>query len=341
MRMTKFLLAAGMTALVSTSGAHAQGRLNMICASSQDVCDAVVNEFGNKTGIDVNMIRLSSGEAYAKIRAEARNPKTDIWFGGTHDPHYQAADEDLILSYKSPSLAGLIPLAQKMAEDTDYKATSFAVGALGFTYNTQMLKEKNLPEPKCWADLLKPDYKGEIALSNPNSAGTGYTTLATLVDLLGEDEAFDYLKKLDPNISAYAKSGTGTATQAGRGEITIAVAMQHVSNIVVRQGFPLQNVSPCEGTGYSLDGVSIIKGAKNLNEAKRFMDWILTAEAQSINIANGLNSYPTARGTTFSEYTVDIEGMKFLDLDPKIYGSPVKRQALLSRWDREIGAIAR
>jgi len=341
MKMAKFILGLGTAILACATHAQAQGQLNMICASTQSVCDAVVNEFGTKTGINVNMIRLSTGEAYAKICAEARNLKTDIWFGGTHDPHYQAADEDLTISYQSPSLAGLVPLAQKMAEDTGYKATSFAIGALSFTYNTQMLKEKNLPEPRCWADLLRPEYAQEIALSNPNTAGTGYSILVALVDLLGEDEAFDYLKKLSPNVANYNKSGSAVATQAGRGEVTIAIMMHHDSNTVIKQGFPLKNVSPCEGTGYSLDGVSIIKGVRNLEAAKQFMDWILTPEAQSINIANGLNSYPTAIGTTFSDYTVDIEETKFLDLDQKFYGSPAKRQALLSRWDREIGTIAR
>jgi len=88
--------------------ARAQGQLNMICSSLQSVCDAVIAEFSKQTGINVSFIRLSAGEAYAKLRAEARNPKTDIWFSGTNEPHYQAANEDLTESYQSPNLANLI-----------------------------------------------------------------------------------------------------------------------------------------------------------------------------------------------------------------------------------------
>jgi len=326
--------------LACATHAQAQGQLNMICASTQSVCDAVVHEFGTKAGINIDMIRLSTGEAYAKIRAESRNPKTDIWFGGTHDPHYQAADEDLIISYQSPSLAGLVPIAQKMAEDTGYRATSFAIAVLGFTYNTQMLKEKNLPEPQCWVDLLRPEYKQEIALSNPNTAGTDYSILVALVDLLGEDGAFDYLKKLSPNVANYNKSSNAVAGQAARGEVAIAVAFLHDINTMIRQGFPLEAVAPSDGVGHTLDGLSIVAGARNLEQAKAFVDWILTPKAQSINIDNGLNSYPTAKGTKFSDYTVNIEEMNLIDMNHKLQGSPEMRRALLARWDREIGAIA-
>jgi len=318
----------------------AQGQLNMICSSPQPVCDAIVAEYVKQTSTDVSMIRLSSGEAYAKLRAEARNPKTDIWFSGTHDPHYQAADENLTLAYRSPNLVNLIPQAQAMAEETGYKSVAFDMGILGFVYNQEVLEKKGLPVPTSWADLLRPEYRQEIALSNPNTAGTGYSILVALVDLLGEDQAFDYLKKLSPNVATYNKTGNAVAGQAARGEVAIAILFLHDANILVRQGFPLKTVTPSEGTGHTLNGVSIVRGARNLEAAKAFMDWILTPEAQSVVVENGLNSYPAAKGTKLSEYTVGIEGVKLLDLDRKLYGSPEKRQALLSRWGREIGAIA-
>jgi len=337
---TTLLTAAFMvTALPLT--AQAEGQLNMICGATQPVCDVVVGAFSAKTGINVNMIRMSTGEAYARIRSEARNPKTDVWFSGTHDPHYQAADEDLTYPYKSTQYDNLIELAQKMADDTGNRSTTYGVGVLGFIYNKDLLKEKNIEPPKCWSDLLKPEYKGEIALANPNTAGTGYTVLVTLSDLMGEDGAFDYLKKLNDNVAAYNKTGSTATAQASRGEIGVAIGFLHDAMTTIKQGFPLATAVPCEGTGYTLDGLSIVKGAKNLEEAKAFVDWILTPEAQYLNIENGLNnSYPTAKGTKLSEYTVSIEGVKLLDLDQKLYGSTEKRRSLLGRWDKEIGAIA-
>jgi len=320
--------------------ARAQGQLNMICSSPQSVCDAVTAEFSKQTGINVSFIRLSAGETYAKLRAEARNPKTDIWFSGTNEPHYQAANENLTEVYKSPNLDNLIPLGQKMAEDTGYRATAFSVGVVGFSWNKDLLQEKGLPEPHSWSDLLRPEYKGEIALSNPNTAGTGYSILVTLVDLMGEDQAFDYLKQLNPNISSYTKSGGVPAGQVARGEVAIGISFLHDANMMVEQGFPVETTAPTEGTGYSLIGVSIVKGARNLEAAQKFVDWILSAEGQAVDVRSGINTYPTVKGLPLSPYTVDISKMKLLDLDQKLYGSPESRKQLLNRWDREIGPIA-
>jgi len=337
---TTLLTAAFITAALPSIG-QAQGQLNMICGATQPVCDNVVAAFSAKTGIDVNMIRMSTGEAYARIRSEARNPKTDVWFSGTHDPHYQAADEDLTYPYKSTQYDNLIPLAQKMANDTGNRSTSYAVGVLGFIYNEDLLKQKNITAPQCWSDLLKPEYKGEVSLANPNTAGTGYSIIVALDNLMGEEGAFDYLKKLNNNVSAYNKTGSTATAQASRGEVAVAIGFLHDAMTTIKQGFPLGTSVPCEGTGYTLDGLSIVKGAKNLEEAKAFVDWILTPDAQYINIENGLNNaYPTAKGTKLSQYTVSIEGVKLLDLDQKLYGSTEKRRSLLGRWDKEIGAIA-
>jgi len=110
--------------------------------------------------------------------------------------------------------------------------------------------------------------------------------------------------------------------------------------MMVAQGFPVETTAPTEGTGYALNGVSIVKGARNMDAAKTFVDWMLSPEGQAVDVNSGMNSYPTAKGTPLSQYTVDITKMKLLDLDQKLYGSPESRKQLLNRWDREIGPIA-
>src|SRR5690606_35732783 len=136
------------------------------------------------------------------------NPKTDIWWAGTGDPHMQAASEGLTLEYKSPMLEELNDWAVKQAENADYRTVGVHAGALGWGYNSELLAKKNLQPPKCWADLLDPGFKGEIQMANPNSSGTAYTALATLVQIMGEEPAFEYMKKLNANISQYTKSGS-------------------------------------------------------------------------------------------------------------------------------------
>ena len=87
----------------------------------------------------------------------------------------------------------LHPWAIKQWEQSGQKTVGIYAGALGFTYNTELLVKKKLPEPKCWADLAKPEFRDEVQMSNPTSSGTAYTALATLIQLWGEEKAFDYL----------------------------------------------------------------------------------------------------------------------------------------------------
>jgi iron(III) transport system substrate-binding protein len=147
--------------------------------------------FAKTTGVKVNMSLKGSGEALAQLIAEKANPKTDLWFGGTGDPHLQAAEQGLSLEYKSASLPQLHAWAQQQAQQSGYKTVGIYSGPLGFGYNPELLAKKKLPVPTSWADLLKPVYKGEIQVANPASSGTAYTMVATLVQLMGEEKAFD------------------------------------------------------------------------------------------------------------------------------------------------------
>jgi iron(III) transport system substrate-binding protein len=181
-------VAAGIT--LTAFGAQAAGDLNLICSADVVICEQMKGDFEKaNSDIKVNMVRLSSGETYAKIRAEARNPKTDIWWAGTGDPHLQAASENLTQEYKSPLLDQLQDWAKKQAESSGYKTVGVYAGALGWGYNTEIFAAKGFKEPKCWADLLDPAFKGEIQIANPNSSGTAYTALGSLVQINGEEHA--------------------------------------------------------------------------------------------------------------------------------------------------------
>ena len=99
-----------------------------------------------------------------------------------------------------------------------------------------------------------------------------YTALATFDQLWGTEQAFDYLKKLNTNISQYTKSGIAPARNAARGEAAIGIGFLHdYYSLEVENGAPLELISPCEGTGYEIGGVSIIKNARNMDNAKLFV----------------------------------------------------------------------
>ena len=335
---TLLALAAG-TAL-GTSAAQAAGDLNLICSADVVICEQMKGDFEKEHDIKVNMVRLSSGETYAKIRAEARNPKTDVWWAGTGDPHLQAASDGLTEEYKSPMLDQLHTWAQSQAESSGYRTVGVYAGALGWGYNTDIFARKGLAEPTCWSSLLAPELKGEIQMANPNSSGTAYTALATLVQIMGEDRAFDYLKSLNANVSQYTKSGSAPVKAAARGETGLGIVFMHDAVSMVSEGFPVKVVAPCEGTGYEIGSMSIVKGARNMENAKIWYDWALKPEVQSRMKDAKSFQLPSNKNAEVPEEAPRFEQIKLIDYDFTTFGSSETRKALLERWDREVGAIA-
>ena len=158
--------------LLFPDGAAAQGSLNVYCSVQAEWCQAIATEFQRQTGVKVAITQKGSGESLAQITAEAANPKGDVWFGGTGDPHLQAAEQNLTLPYKSPNLDKLHDWARRQAEQSSFKTVGIYAGALGFGFNPELLQKKKLAPPACWKDLLKAEYKDEIQIANPNSSGT-------------------------------------------------------------------------------------------------------------------------------------------------------------------------
>ena len=319
--------------------AHAQ--LNMICSMQIEPCQGMITAFEKQTGIKVSATNKSSGETFAQINAEKENPKTDLWVGGTGDPHLQAADQDLTQSYKTPLYDQLHRWAQAQAEISGYKTIGFYAGALGYGYNPEVMAKKKLPIPACWKDLLKPEYKDEIQVANPNTSGTAYTMLASFVQMWGEEQAFDYLKKLHKNVSQYVRSGAAPIKASARGETAIGIVFLHDVAQEKASGFNVVPVSPCEGTGYEIGSISIIKGARNLENAKKFYDWALTPDAQKLMAANKSFQLPSNKATPQPPESPRFADIKLIDYDMKKYGSAAERKRLLARWDKDIYGLAK
>src|SRR5580692_2009861 len=324
-------------ALLALTGiAAAQGTLIMYCGVDENWCRAMTTEYQKQTGVNVQMTRMSAGEIYARLRAEKENPQADIWWGGTGDPHLQAAEEGLTDEYKSPSLSKLRDWAQKQAERSKYRTVGIYLGALGFGYNTEEIAQRKLTPPACWADLIKPEFKGEVQMADPNSSGTAWTALATIVQLMGEDKGFDYLKVLNKNINEYTKAGAAPALAAGQGETLIGIAFQHDVIDVAEHNKPVAVVSPCEGTGYEIGSMSLIKGGRHLDEAKKFYDWALTSDAQKIAATTGSFQIPSNPATPVPPEAPDLSKIKLIEYDFAKYGSSETRKRLLGKWTDEV-----
>jgi iron(III) transport system substrate-binding protein len=337
--MKKLLLSA---ALAATSfGAAAQGQVNIICSVQAEWCNMISTVYARTTGAKVNVSMKGSGESLAQLIAEKDNPKTDIWFGGTGDPHLQAAEQGLTLEYKSPSLAQLHPWAQQQAQQSGFKTVGIYSGPLGFGYNPELLAKKKLQPPKTWGDLLKPELKGDVQVANPASSGTAYTMIATLVQLMGEEKAFDYLKGLHKNVSQYTRSGTGPIKAVARGETAVSISFVHDGPGEKMQGFPVETVTPADGTGAEIGSMSIIKGSRNLEAAKKFYEWALTPAAQEMAAAAKQFQVPSNKAAKVDKNVPDFKTIKFINYDYAKYGASAERRRLIARWEKEVNSIPR
>ncbi len=325
---------------VATCG-HAQGQLNIVCSVPIPWCEALIAQFQKDTGIKVGMTQKGSGEAMAQVAAEKANPKYDLWYAGTGDPHLQAAELGLTDEYRSPMLPQLYEWAARQAEQSKYKTVGIYTGALGIGYNPELLAKKNLPPPKCWADLANPMYKDEVQMANPNASGTAYSTLATFVQIFGEDKAFELMKGMHRNTNSYPRTGAGAIRAVARGETSIGVTFLHDGITEIANGFPVKIVVPCEGTGYEVGSMSIVRGARNLDNAKKFYDWALTPAAQQI--PGDLKNFqtPSNKATPVPAGALKMSDLKLINYDFAKYGSAAERRRILEKWDKDVYALPR
>lgn len=150
--------------------------------------ETIAKEFEKDTGIKMEYVSMSSGEALSRLKAEKNNPSCDVWFGGGVDAFISAKKDGVITPYKSPNVEYL----DKKFVDKNYYWTGVSLVTIGILENEDLVKKKNLPEPKTWDDLLKPEYKGEIIASNPTISGTAYFTICGILQMKGEEEGWKY-----------------------------------------------------------------------------------------------------------------------------------------------------
>lgn len=250
----------------------------------------VTSEFEKATGIETNFVRMSGGEILARIKAEKENPNASIWYGGGSLTFIEADNLGLLEHYKSPT-AEVIPSQFK---DPDGAWTGIYSGYLGFVADQEWLDEKGIPMPRVWDDLLDPRFKGEIVFAHPASSSTAYNVLTTILQLKGEEAGWDYLLKLNENVRQYTKSGSAGGRMIQLHEVGVTIGYLHDAIAFKREGYNhMSFTAPADGTGYEIGAVAIIKGAKELDAAKKFVDWCLTPEAQELGQTVGALQFLT------------------------------------------------
>jgi iron(III) transport system substrate-binding protein len=339
--MHRMILAAALATIGLAAPAWAQQTLTLYCSVQEEWCRPMAIAFERETGIKVAMTRKSSGETYAQIRAEAANPRGDVWWGGTGDPHLQAAEENLTERYESPVMTDVQDWARRQWMQSGGRTIGIYAGALGYSYNRTQLERRRIAAPRCWSDLLKSEFRDEVQVADPNSSGTSYTMLATMVQLMGEEPAFQFLRQMHRNVNQYTRSGAAPARAVATGESLIGITFLHDAVAQAVGGAPVVVVPPCEGTGYEIGSMSIIRGARNIEAARRWYDWALTPSAQGLAVQARAFQVPSNRNAEVPPEAPRLQDIKLIDYDFARFGSSAERTRLLARWDREIKAAPR
>ncbi len=275
---------AGMDELITA--AKAEGELVVYGSCEEEYLAAACQHFEELFGIKTTFQRLSTGEVQAKIEEENGNPSADVWFGGTTDPYNVCAAEGLLEPYAAVNASHLIG---DMYKDADNNWFGIYKGILGFMVNTDELARKEQEAPADWADLLKDEYKGEIWLSNYNTAGTAKLVVNTMIQKYGHDEGIKYLVDLDKNIEVYTKSGSGPSKNVGTGECIIGIGFLHdgITQIVDNGYTNVSLIIPSSGTSFEVGATAIFKGAAHSNAAKLWIEYALSPECVELAAKNG------------------------------------------------------
>ena len=331
-------LSLGLAAVASAQGQQ----VTALCSTDQSWCELAAKDYQAQTGVKILQVRKATGEALAQIRAEAANPKTDLWWGGTGDPYLQAAEVGLLDAYRPAYLNDLHGWAVRQYAMSENYVGGFYTSAIGFGWNEDVLRKKKLPAPKCWADLTDPKYKGEVETSNPGSSGTGYTILAGLVQLMGEDAAFDYLKKLHRNVTQYTRSGQAQAKSVAKGEVGIGVSFIFGFENERQQGFTMvHSAAPCEGTSYEIGGIALVKGSRNREAARRYYDWLMSPAGQAIGARADSLQFPANKTFTLDPRIPSLDSVRLIKYDFQKYGKATERKRLIDKWEREVNSLPR
>ncbi|OFU31120.1 putative 2-aminoethylphosphonate ABC transporter substrate-binding protein, partial [Clostridium sp. HMSC19B12] len=277
--------------------------------------------------IKLNVLRLSVGGITARLLAEKDNPKADVLWGVAATSLIILDDKEMLEPYAPKGFDKVNP-----AFKDDKKVPSWVgidAWMTGITVNTKELKAKNISAPSSYEDLIKPEYKDLISMPSPASSGTGYLTVSELIQIMGEEKAWQYMDKLHKNIGVYTQSGSAPAILAASGEYPIGISFGNRGIKLKGEGYPVEVVFPKEGSGWEIESNALVKKDNIKEAAKVFLDWAISKDA--------MNEY----SKNFAVTTIDTgnpvpEGFpknpleQMIDNDLK--SAARNREAILNKW---------
>lgn len=284
----KSKLLAGVTLSVAllaglAGEAAAQGRTKVTAYTALENDQLVPFKTAIETAvpdIEVVWVRDSTGVITARFLAEKDNPRADVVLGLAATSLLLFEKQNLLEAY-TPKGADALKASYR---DTagPYTWTGMDAFLAVACFNTVEGKKANVEAPTSWEDLTKPAFKGQIVMPHPASSGTGYLKVAAWLQIMGEAKGWAYMDKLHENIAVYTHSGSAPCVQAAKGERMLGIGFDMRGAREKTNGAPIDLILPKEGAGWDMEASSIVKGTKNLDAAKKLMDWVASKQANEL-----------------------------------------------------------
>ena len=273
------LTVAAALGLVAASAEAAQ--LTVYTALEADQLKTYKATFeASNPGIEIQWVRDSTGIITAKLLAEKANPQADVVLGLAATSLMLLDKEGMLMPYAPVGLDKVNPTMRDPADPP--KWVGMDVWASALCVNTVESEAKGLPLPTSWADLIKPEYAGQVAMPNPASSGTGFLMVSAWLQMFGEEKGWAYMDALHKNIAAYTHSGSKPCRQAGAGEYAIGLSFEYRANKTKKDGAPIAIVLPKEGLGWDMEATAILATTKEPEATKKLADWAVTPEANQL-----------------------------------------------------------
>jgi putative 2-aminoethylphosphonate ABC transporter, periplasmic 2-aminoethylphosphonate-binding protein len=293
------VLAVAATALVTVPAFAQKQTVVVYTAIENEQITEYMKALGKShPNLDIKMLRLSTGDIAARFMAEKDNMQAEVIWGVAATNLLVFKNAGLLEPYAPKGLDRIQPLFRDKSNPPSWVGIDIYMSA--FCYNTDIGKKNNLPKPESWADLTKPVYKGHVVMPNPASSGTGYLSVASILQRMGETEGWKYLDALNVNIAEYTKSGSKPCKDAAAGERAVGVSFEYVALEMKKKGSPVEMVLPKEGSGYEMEANALTKKGAKSAAAKEFLDWAASDEAMALYAkffaAVGVAGFPVPEG---------------------------------------------
>lgn len=274
--------------------------LTVYTARSESLNNAVIPNFEKETGIKINLVTAGTGELVKRVESEKNNPMGDILWAA--DETMLSSKKDLFMQYVSPENENMM---EGFKNKTGFFSPAFADPTV-FIVNTNLIGDIKV---EGFADLLNPKLKGKIAFGDPANSSSAFQSLAAMLYAMGDgdpmsDKAWGFVDKFIANLDGKIMKSSGQLHKSvADGEYPIGLTWEDPVVNYIKNGAPVKVVFPTEGAIFPGESVQIIKGAQNVENAKKFIDYVLSEKVQNL-VGSELTVRPLRKNAKLAEYMV-------------------------------------